>query len=70
MSRVYSSYSQYLGANRCCNIPIQGPVGPTGPAGSGGGGGVGGTGYTGPTGSFGGFVTQDILPITDNTLNL
>ena len=69
MSRVYSSYSQYLGANRCCNIPIQGPVGPTGPAGSGGGG-VGGTGYTGPTGSFGGIVTQDILPSTDNTLNL
>ena len=46
MSRYYSNYSQYLGAQRCCNT--QGPPGPAGPTGPGA---VGQPGGTGPTGS-------------------
>jgi len=47
MSRNYSSYSQYLGAQKCCNIKIQGPQGPIGPTGPSA---VGQQGVTGPTG--------------------
>lgn len=55
MSRNYSSYSQYLGAQRCCNIRtqgLQGPLGPTGPSAIGQQGVTGPTGFgpTGPTG--------------------
>jgi hypothetical protein len=49
------SYTQYLGAQRCCLIPTQGPVGPAGPGGVGLIGPMGSTGpagvsMTGPTG--------------------
>ena len=33
MSSYYGNYSQYLGAQRCCNLKTQGPVGPAGPTG-------------------------------------
>lgn len=49
MSRYYTNYTQYLGAQRCCDIRTQGPPGPEGPTGANGG--VGQRGYTGPTGS-------------------
>jgi len=65
MSRFYPTYSQYLGAQRCCNLNGQGPVGPAGPQGPaavgpvGPAGSVGATGPTGrgcrgPTGPYGG----------------
>lgn len=47
MSKYYNNYTQYLGAQRCCNLRVQGnegPPGPTGPAI------IGPMGYTGPTG--------------------
>ena len=47
MSNYYSSYNQYLGAQRCCNIKSQGPVGPKGPVGPAS---IGPIGNTGPTG--------------------
>lgn len=53
MSKYYPNYSQYLGAQRCCDLKVQGPtgdVGPTGPAGVGQRGETGVTGSTGPTG--------------------
>ena len=55
MSKYYGNYSQYLGAQRCCDIRVQGPQGPQGPAGPASIGPVGNTGpagisYTGPTG--------------------
>jgi hypothetical protein len=53
MSRNYPSYSQYLGAQRCCDLRGQGPPGPQGPAGPaaiGPKGDTGSIGYTGPTG--------------------
>ena len=48
MSRNYANYSQYLGAQRCCDSRGQGPVGPQGPTGPGA---VGPIGNTGPSGS-------------------
>ena len=48
MSRYYTNYTQYLGAQRCCDFRGQGPqglVGPTGPSA------IGQRGLTGPTGS-------------------
>ena len=45
MSRAYINYSQYLGAQKCCNT--QGPIGPQGPAGPSA---IGAQGVTGPTG--------------------
>ena len=33
MSKYYGSYSQYLGAQRCCDLRGQGPKGPEGPVG-------------------------------------
>ena len=53
MSNYYTSYSQYLGANRCCSInsQSQGNTGPTGCTGAGGP--IGPAGYTGPTGQLG-----------------
>jgi len=51
MSRYYTNYTQYLGAQRCCDIRTQGPPGPEGPTGANGG--VGQRGFTGPTGSIG-----------------
>jgi hypothetical protein len=48
MSRYYGNYSQYLGAQRCCDSRGQGPQGeqgPTGPAS------IGSIGNTGPTGA-------------------
>jgi hypothetical protein len=55
MSKYYGNYSQYLGAQRCCDIRVQGSQGPAGPAGPASIGPVGNTGpsgisYTGPTG--------------------
>jgi hypothetical protein len=56
MSRNYANYSQYLGAQRCCNLQGQGPIGPQGPAGPASIGPKGETGYPGiqgPTGATG-----------------
>jgi len=56
MSSYYGNYSQYLGAQRCCNLKTQGPqgpAGPTGPAAVGPPGYTGSTGYTGMTGPTG-----------------
>jgi hypothetical protein len=55
MSKYYGNYTQYLGAQRCCDIRVrgeQGPAGPAGPASIGplGNTGPAGTSYTGPTG--------------------
>jgi hypothetical protein len=55
MSKYYGNYSQYLGAQRCCDIRVRGEQGPVGPAGPASIGPVGNTGpsgisYTGPTG--------------------
>jgi hypothetical protein len=47
MSNNYGNYSQYLGAQRCCNLKVQGPIGPQGPAGPVS---IGPPGYTGPPG--------------------
>jgi hypothetical protein len=47
MSNYYVNYNQYLGAQRCCNLKVQGPVGPQGPAGPAS---IGPPGYTGPPG--------------------
>lgn len=47
MSRYYTNYTQYLGAQRCCDFRGQGPqglLGPTGPAA------IGQRGLTGPAG--------------------
>ena len=49
MSRNYSNYSQYLGAQRCCNLQEQGPIGPQGPTGPASIGPKGDTGTTGTT---------------------
>lgn len=51
MSNYYGSYSQYLGAQRCCNLKTQGPPGPRGPTGPAAVGEIGYTGPTGPTGN-------------------
>jgi hypothetical protein len=56
MSSYYGNYSQYLGAQKCCNLKTQGaqgPAGPTGPAAIGPVGYTGRTGYTGMTGPTG-----------------
>ena len=56
MSRNYANYSQYLGAQRCCNLQGQGPIGPQGPPGPASIGPKGETGYPGiqgPTGATG-----------------
>ena len=53
MSGYYPNYSQYLGAQRCCNLNTGGPIGPQGPAGPasvGPRGVTGADGSTGPTG--------------------
>jgi|LakMenEpi03Aug12_release.lakeMendotaPanAssembly.Ray.scaffolds.fasta_scaffold23926_6 hypothetical protein len=52
MSSYYGNYSQYLGAQRCCNLKTQGPQGPQGPTGPAAVG-PAGTGYTGSTGYTG-----------------
>ena len=36
MSKYYGTYSQYLGAQRCCDLRGQGPQGPAGQNGSNG----------------------------------
>jgi hypothetical protein len=50
----YANYTQYLGAQRCCNINKQGPIGPIGHTGAPGpigpAGVTGALGLTGPTG--------------------
>jgi hypothetical protein len=51
MSKYYSDYTQYLGAQRCCSLKSQGPQGPEGPTGPQGG--VGQRGHTGPIGPTG-----------------
>ena len=64
MTNKYLNYTQYLGAQRCCNLNVQGPQGipgPTGPASVGpigytGPTGLGATGYTGYTGPAGGPI--------------
>jgi len=54
MSNFPNSYSNYLGARRCCDFPGAGPLGPMGIQGVPGPRGVQGfTGYTGPTGPTG-----------------
>jgi hypothetical protein len=55
MSNYYGTYSQYLGAQRCCNLKGQGSQGIQGPQGPPSIGAIGNTGptgasYTGPTG--------------------
>lgn len=50
MSRYYTNYSQYLGAQKCCDLRGQGPQGPTGPTGESA---VGQRGFTGPQGDTG-----------------
>ena len=55
MSKYYLNYSQYLGAQKCCDIRTQGPAGPQGPPGPSAIGPKGPTGdpgmsFTGPTG--------------------
>jgi hypothetical protein len=55
MSRYYGTYSQYLGAQKCCDLRGQGPQGPAGPTGPAAIGPIGNTGpagmgITGPTG--------------------
>jgi hypothetical protein len=74
MSRYYADYSQYLGAQRCCDLRGQGPQGIQGPTGPAAVGQRGYTGYTGPTGSFpdlsdvsGGY--QVFYNTTTNTLS-
>lgn len=52
MSRYYPTYTQYLGAQKCCDFRGQGPQGPEGPQGPAAIGERGHTGSTGPTGSF------------------
>ncbi len=47
MSRYYANYPQYLGAQKCCNLKVQGPQGEQGPAGPAG---IGERGMTGPPG--------------------
>ena len=47
MSNYYGNYSQYLGAQRCCNLKAQGPQGLQGPTGPGT---LGPRGFTGPPG--------------------
>ena len=47
MSGYSTSYNQYLGKSRCCDIKVQGPAGIQGPAGPAG---IGPAGRTGPTG--------------------
>jgi hypothetical protein len=79
MSKYYSSYPQYLGASKCCDLRTQGPVGPQGPAGPAGVGQRGWTGFTGPAGAAGatgpkgdtGEPGPTILPLTaaDSTYN-
>jgi hypothetical protein len=50
----YVNYTQYLGAQRCCNLNKQGPIGPLGHTGAGGPiGPAGVTGDLGPTGPTG-----------------
>lgn len=49
MSRYYGNYSQYLGAQRCCDFRGQGPQGEQGPTGPVSIGAVGNTGPTGPS---------------------
>ena len=49
MSRYYGNYSQYLGAQRCCDFRGQGPQGIQGPTGPASIGPVGNTGPTGPS---------------------
>lgn len=48
MSRFFTDYNQYLGAQRCCNLNTQGPIGPEGPTGPSI---IGPRGNTGPTGA-------------------
>ena len=47
MSRYYGNYTQYLDAQRCCDLRGQGPPGPIGPTGPAA---IGERGYTGPPG--------------------
>ena len=47
MSNYYGNYNQYLGAQRCCNLKVQGPAGLQGPTGPGT---LGPRGFTGPPG--------------------
>ena len=65
MSNYYSSYNQYLGAQRCCNIKSQGPVGPKGPVGPASIGPIGKTGATGAIGYTGSTGIQG--PTGDNS---
>ena len=53
MSSYYPNYSQYLGAQRCCNLKTPGSVGPPGPTGPASIGQRGVTGSGGPTGPTG-----------------
>ena len=53
MSGYYPNYSQYLGAQRCCNLKTPGPAGPPGPTGPASIGQRGVTGSGGPTGPTG-----------------
>lgn len=73
MSSYYGNYSQYLGAQRCCNIKTQGtqgPAGPTGPAAVGPMGSTGPTGYTGDIGPSSINTNVVSLTLSSNTITL
>jgi hypothetical protein len=62
----YLNYTQYLGANKCCNLKSQGPIGPIGPTGPAA---VGPIGPTGP-GGINTTITTLSLPASSSTLTL
>ena len=72
MSRNYGAYSQYLGAQRCCDLRGQGPQGPVGPTGPAAIGPIGNTGPaaigpTGPTGRSCRGPTGEVGPTGSKT---
>jgi hypothetical protein len=72
MSRNYGAYSQYLGAQRCCDLRGQGPQGPVGPTGPASIGPIGNTGPasigpTGPTGRSCRGPTGEVGPTGSKT---
>ena len=61
-AKSYTSYNEYLGSQRCCNISYMGPTGPIGPTGSGTIGPRGVTGYTGDIGPIGPTGQASTIP--------
>jgi len=68
MSKFTNSYSNYLGARRCCDLRGAGPQGPIGHQGAPGPrGDTGFTGYTGPTGPTGRSCLGSVGPTGPKT---